>query len=48
MKCLHEDAMYVKIKNGDILIVCIYMDDLILTGHNPNMFEEFKKAMILA
>jgi len=38
--------MYVKIKNGDILIVCIYVDDLILTGNNPNMFEEFKKAMI--
>jgi hypothetical protein len=45
-KCPHEHAMYVKIKNGDILIVCIYVDDLILTGNNPNMFEEFKKTMI--
>jgi hypothetical protein len=46
MKCPHEHAMYVKTKNGDILIVCIYVDDLIFTGSNPKMFEEFKKAMI--
>jgi len=45
-KCPNEHAMYVKIKNGDILIVCIYVDELIFTGNNPNMFEEFKKAMI--
>ena len=28
------------------MIVCIYVDDLIFTGNNPNIFEEFKKAMI--
>lgn len=46
MKCPHEHAMYVKIKNGDNLIVCIYVDDLIFIWNNLNMFEEFKKAMI--
>ena len=32
-------------KNGDILIVCLYADDLIFTSNNPSMFEDFKKAM---
>ena len=45
-KCPHEHALYVKIKDGDILIVCIYVDDLIFTRSNPSMFEEFKKTMI--
>lgn len=45
-KCPHKHALYVKIKDGDILIVCIYVDDLIFIGSNPIMFEEFKKAMI--
>lgn len=45
-KCPHEHALNVKIKDGDILIMCIYVDDLIFTGSNPSMFEEFKKTMI--
>lgn len=45
-KCPHEHALNVKIKDGDILIMCIYVDDLIFTGINPSMFEEFKKTMI--
>ena len=44
-RCPHEHALYVKIKDGDVLITCLYVDDLILTGNNPSMFEEFKKAM---
>ena len=31
-------------KNGDILIFCLYVDDLIFTGNNPSAFEDFKKA----
>ncbi|KAE8735609.1 hypothetical protein F3Y22_tig00000340pilonHSYRG00771 [Hibiscus syriacus] len=38
----HED----KIKDGDILIVCLYVDDLIFTGSNPSMFNEFKDVMM--
>lgn len=33
-------------EKGDMLVVCSYIDDLIFTGNNPNMFEEFKKAMV--
>ena len=27
------------------MIICLYVDDLIFTGNNPNMFKEFKNAM---
>ncbi|KAG6489096.1 hypothetical protein ZIOFF_050354 [Zingiber officinale] len=29
----------------DVLIVCLYVDDLIFTGSNPSMFGEFKDVM---
>ena len=45
-KCPHEHASYVKIKDGDILIMFIYVDNLIFMGSNPSMFEKFKKAMV--
>ncbi|GKV20502.1 hypothetical protein SLEP1_g30621 [Rubroshorea leprosula] len=45
VKCPYEYALYVKVSNGGILIVCLYVDDLIFTGNNPRMFEEFKRAM---
>ncbi|GLT98425.1 hypothetical protein SLE2022_159300 [Rubroshorea leprosula] len=45
-KCPHEHALYVKEdKTGGFMLVCLYVDDLIFTGNNANMFEEFKKAM---
>ena len=34
------------IKNGGILIVCLYVSDLIFIRNNPSKFEDFKKAMI--
>ncbi|RDX96220.1 hypothetical protein CR513_21151, partial [Mucuna pruriens] len=41
-----EYALYVKkIVNDDILLLCLYVDDLIFTGNNPNLFEDFKKVM---
>ncbi|KAM2708962.1 hypothetical protein EV2_046705 [Malus domestica] len=45
IKCPHEHALYVKVKDEDILIVCLYVDDLIFTGSNPSMYEEFKRVM---
>lgn len=46
MKSPNEHALYMK-KNeiGDIMIVCLYVDDMIFTGNNPGMFNDFKKAM---
>ncbi|KAJ4728612.1 Retrovirus-related Pol polyprotein from transposon TNT 1-94 [Melia azedarach] len=34
-----------KIKDEDILIVCLYIDDLIFTGSNPSLFDDFKNTM---
>ncbi|KAE8727985.1 hypothetical protein F3Y22_tig00004899pilonHSYRG00012 [Hibiscus syriacus] len=45
-KCPYEHALYIKIKDEDILIVCLYVDDLIFTGSNPSMFNEFKDVMM--
>ncbi|KAE8679159.1 Zinc ion binding, putative isoform 1 [Hibiscus syriacus] len=45
-KCPYEHALYIKIKDEDILIVCLYVDDLIFTGRNPSMFNEFKDVMM--
>ena len=43
-KCPREHALHCKVhKNGDILIVCLYVEDFIFTGNNPSMFEDFKK-----
>ncbi|KAL0448352.1 UNVERIFIED_CONTAM: Retrovirus-related Pol polyprotein from transposon TNT 1-94 [Sesamum latifolium] len=48
VRCLNEYALYIKIHdNGDILLVCLYVDDLIFTGNNPSLFENFKKEMSL-
>lgn len=45
-KCSYEHALYAKAnRKQDILIVCLHVDDLILTRNNPKMFEEFKRTM---
>jgi hypothetical protein len=45
-KCPHEYVLYAKVcENGNILHVCLYIDDLIFTGNNSSMFEDFKKTM---
>ena len=44
-KCPYEHALYFKIKDGHVLIICLYVDDLIFTENNLSMFEDFKKAM---
>ncbi|XP_042441388.1 uncharacterized mitochondrial protein AtMg00810-like [Zingiber officinale] len=45
-KCPYEHSLYLK-KNsyGDILLVCLYVDDLIFTSNNISMIREFKQSM---
>lgn len=46
-KCPYENTLYVKIGGeGNILIVCVYVDDLIFTGNDYDMFKNFKKSMM--
>ncbi|KAL4284533.1 hypothetical protein GQ457_16G014010 [Hibiscus cannabinus] len=46
IKSPYEHTLYTK-KNedGDIMIVCLYVDGMIFTGNNLGMFHDFKKAM---
>lgn len=45
-KCDHEHTLYIKHKTkGELLILCLYVDDLIFTGNSEEMFVQFKKAM---
>ncbi|XP_022932931.1 uncharacterized protein LOC111439548 [Cucurbita moschata] len=45
-KCPYEYTLYVKTdKGGNIIIICLYVDDLTFTGNNEEMFEFFKKSM---
>ena len=46
VKCPYVHAVYIK-KNacGEILLACLYVDDLLFTGNNQQMFHEFKQAM---
>ncbi|RDX98976.1 hypothetical protein CR513_18056, partial [Mucuna pruriens] len=44
--CQHEYALYIKkFDNCDILLDCRYVDNLIFTGNNPNLLEDFKKIV---
>jgi len=42
--CPYEHAVYMK-KNhrGEFLIICLYVDDLLCTGNNSEMFKEYKQ-----
>lgn len=46
-KCPFEHTLFTKHgDNGSVLIVCLYVDDLIYTGNDKSMFEDFKKSMM--
>lgn len=43
----YKHTMYVKKEDdGSILFSCLYIDDLIFTGNNPTIFEDFSKSMV--
>ncbi|CAL8156633.1 unnamed protein product [Prunus armeniaca] len=45
-RCSHESTLFVKTKaGGKILIVSLYVDDLIFTGNDACLIEEFKCSM---
>jgi Reverse transcriptase (RNA-dependent DNA polymerase) len=45
VKCPFEHALYMKKNKHGVLITCLYVDDLLFTGNNPNIFSEFKQSM---
>lgn len=44
-RCPSEHAMYTRPENGNTLVVAVYVDDLLVTGTNVDIIEEFKKQM---
>lgn len=48
VKCTNEHGIYSKGSNTeDYLILCLYVDDMLLTGTNEAEMENFKKSMML-
>ena len=46
IKCIVEHGVYVKESTeGGLIIICLYVDDLIVTGSNIKDIEQFKKTM---
>jgi len=41
----NEHTLYVKKEHGDLLIISLYVDDLLVTGNNPKMILTFKEEM---
>ncbi|KAK8937447.1 hypothetical protein KSP39_PZI012254 [Platanthera zijinensis] len=42
----HEYALYTKVdKDGGMMIICLYVDDMIFTGNNATMYDEFREMM---
>ena len=46
VRCISEHGVYVKSDGGDVIILCLYVDDLLVTGNNENKVAEFKKRMM--
>lgn len=46
MKCTSEHGVYVKMMNQvDVLIICLYVDDLLITGTSLSGIEELKTSL---
>eukprot|EP00253_Pinus_taeda_P007821 PITA_07821 len=44
-KCEGEPTVYIKEKDGKILIVVLYVDDVIFTGNDDQLIKNFKSVM---
>ncbi|KAK8948569.1 hypothetical protein KSP39_PZI005174 [Platanthera zijinensis] len=45
IKTKHDPSLYLKQIGNDVIYVCIYVDDLIVTGTNTTMIKVFKSEM---
>lgn len=41
----NEHTLYVRNVEGELIIVSLYVDDLLIIGSNPSKVDEFKEAM---
>lgn len=40
-----DTCVYSKIKGSDCVIICLYVDDMLIFGHNVNVVNETKKFL---
>ncbi|GKD76979.1 retrovirus-related pol polyprotein from transposon TNT 1-94 [Tanacetum coccineum] len=45
VQCPYEHALYIKQVENRVLVVALYVDDLIFTGNNKLMIDQFKESM---
>ena len=45
-KSLSEATLYVKHQSNEVLMISLYVDDLLVTGNNAGMIQEFKQEMM--
>lgn len=45
LRCPYEHAVYTKKVGGEILLIRVYVDDLLVTGTKATIIEEFKAQM---
>lgn len=43
IKCKSEYGVYVQVMAQDITIICLYVDDFLITGHSLENFSKFKE-----
>ncbi|KAG2397159.1 Retrovirus-related Pol polyprotein from transposon RE1 Retro element 1 [Vigna angularis] len=46
-RCIVEHGVYVRGKGEELIIICLYVDDLLITGSNLTHINELKKVMQL-
>ena len=44
-QCPHKHSLYTKKSGGNVILVALYVNDLIFSGNNDEMIEEFKSTM---
>ncbi|GKE00765.1 retrovirus-related pol polyprotein from transposon TNT 1-94, partial [Tanacetum coccineum] len=45
IQCPYEHAIYIKLVENKVLVAALYVDDLIFTGNNKRMIDQFKESM---
>lgn len=44
-RCPSEHGVYTRSDKGDLLIICVYVDDILITGSNVSSIDTFKRQM---
>ncbi|GAB2301340.1 hypothetical protein Dimus_038962 [Dionaea muscipula] len=45
-RCPHEYALYVKKQEQKLILICVYVDDLLITGSSSQQIAQFKRDLV--